>query len=69
MWEICWRKKGYKIRVLDLISMEKSHCYNPFVYLHSDNDVQRLVTNVSTHMQVEIKIYFSFSFPIPTRMR
>lgn len=39
-------KKGYEIRVLDLISMEKSHCYNPFVYLHSDNDVQRLVTNL-----------------------
>ena len=26
--------------------MEKSHCYNPFVYLHTDNDVQRLVTNL-----------------------
>ena len=39
-------QKGYEIRVLDLISMEKSHCYNPFVYLHSDNDVQRLVTNL-----------------------
>jgi type IV secretion system protein VirD4 len=26
--------------------MEKSHCYNPFVYLKSDNDVQRLVTNL-----------------------
>lgn len=39
-------KKGYEIRILDLISMEKSHCYNPFVYLHSDNDVQRLVTNL-----------------------
>ena len=36
-------KKGYEIRVLDLISMEKSHCYNPFVYLHSDNDVQGLL--------------------------
>ena len=39
-------EKGYEIRVLDLISMEKSHCYNPFVYLQSDNDVQRLVTNL-----------------------
>ena len=26
--------------------MEKSHCYNPFVYLRSDNDIQRLVTNL-----------------------
>lgn len=39
-------KKGYEIRVLDLISMERSHCYNPFVYLQSDNDIQRLVTNL-----------------------
>ena len=39
-------KKGYEVRVLDLINMEKSHCYNPFVYLKNDNDVQRLVTNL-----------------------
>lgn len=38
--------KGYEIKVLDLIAMEKSHCYNPFVYLRSDNDIQRLVTNL-----------------------
>lgn len=37
---------GYKIKVLDLINMEKSHCYNPFVYLKNDNDVQKLVTNL-----------------------
>ncbi|MCR0500295.1 type IV secretory system conjugative DNA transfer family protein [[Clostridium] innocuum] len=39
-------KKGYEVRVLDLINMHKSHCYNPFVYLRNDNDVQRLVTNL-----------------------
>lgn len=38
--------KGYEVRVLDLINMERSHCYNPFVYLKSDNDVQKLVTNL-----------------------
>lgn len=32
--------------MLDLINMPKSHCYNPFVYLRDDNDVQRLVTNL-----------------------
>ena len=37
---------GYRIRILDLINMEKSHCYNPFVYLKTDNDIQRLVTNL-----------------------
>lgn len=39
-------KEGYEVRVLDLINMEKSHCYNPFVYLRDDNDVQRLATNL-----------------------
>lgn len=37
---------GYEVRVLDLINMEKSYCYNPFVYLKDDNDVQKLVTNL-----------------------
>ena len=32
--------------MLDLINMERSHCFNPFCYLTSDNDVQRLVTNL-----------------------
>ena len=40
------RQKGYEVRVLDLLNMEKSHCYNPFVYLRNDDDVQRLVTNL-----------------------
>jgi len=39
-------KNGYVVKVLDLINMEKSHCYNPFVYLKDDNDVQKLVTNL-----------------------
>ena len=39
-------KKGYSVKVLDLINMDKSYCYNPFVYLKSDNDVQKLVTNL-----------------------
>jgi len=40
------KAKGYDVRVVDLINMERSHCYNPFVYLENDNDVQRLVTNL-----------------------
>ena len=39
-------QEGYEVRVLDLLNMEKSFCYNPFVYLRDDNDVQRLVTNL-----------------------
>lgn len=39
-------KEGYEVRVLDLVNMERSHCYNPFAYLDDDNDVQRLSTNL-----------------------
>ena len=38
--------QGYDVRVLDLINLDRSHCYNPFVYLESDDDVQRLTTNL-----------------------
>ena len=38
--------QGYDVRVLDLINLDRSHCYNPFVYLESDDDVQRLITNL-----------------------
>ena len=38
--------KTHEVKVIDLINMEKSHCYNPFVYLNTDNDIQRLVTNL-----------------------
>ena len=40
------KSKGYEIKVLNLIYMDKSNCYNPFVYIRNDNDVQRLVTNL-----------------------
>ena len=40
------REKGYKIRVLNLIDMDRSDGYNPFRYLESENDVQKLVTNI-----------------------
>ena len=39
-------QKGYDVKVLDLINMDRSHCYNPFVYITNDNDIQRLVTNL-----------------------
>lgn len=40
------KEQDYEVRVLDLINMDRSHCYNPFAYLKTDNDVQRLVTNL-----------------------
>lgn len=40
------KAEGYKLRVLNLVEMEQSNCYNPFAYLKNDNDIQRLVTNL-----------------------
>lgn len=40
------KAKGYEIKVLDLINMHFSHCYNPFAYLKDDKDVLKLVTNL-----------------------
>lgn len=39
-------QNGYKIKVLDLIDMDKSDCYNPFVYIREDNDILRLAANI-----------------------
>ena len=38
--------RGYEVRVLDLVRMERSHCYNPLSYIESDADAQRLNTNL-----------------------
>ena len=39
-------KEGYIIKVVDLINMSKSHCYNPFEYIKDDKDVLKLITNL-----------------------
>ncbi|MFZ5974026.1 MAG: VirD4-like conjugal transfer protein, CD1115 family [Bacillota bacterium] len=40
------KARGYDVRVLDLINMHHSYCYNPFVYIQDDKDVLKLVTNI-----------------------
>ena len=39
------KQKGYDVKVLNLIDMEKSHCYNPSDYLRDDNDIQKGAEN------------------------
>ena len=39
-------KKGYEVRVFDLIYPDTSFCYNPFEYVHDDKDVLRLISNL-----------------------
>lgn len=40
------RKKGYQIKVLNLIHMDESDTYNPFTYLSTEKDVLKLVRNL-----------------------
>ena len=39
-------KKGYEVRVFDLINPDTFFCYNPFEYVHDDKDVLRLISNL-----------------------
>ena len=39
-------EQGYDIKVFNLINPENSDGYNPFVYIKSDEDVIKLITNL-----------------------
>lgn len=39
-------ENGYKVKVFDLINMEKSGKYNPFNYLRDEKDILKLVNNI-----------------------
>lgn len=40
------KKNGYEVKVLNLIDMAQSDCYNPFSYLREETDVIKLITNL-----------------------
>lgn len=40
------KSQGYVIKVLNLVKMDESDCYNPFHYLRDDTDVVKLITNL-----------------------
>ncbi len=40
------RDNGYNVKILNLIDMKQSDCYNPFRYIKEENDVIKLVTNL-----------------------
>ena len=39
-------RKGYVVKVFDLVDLERSDCYNPFRYIRKDADVFRLIDNL-----------------------
>ncbi len=48
-------KKGYCIKIFNTINFKKSMHYNPFVYIHSEKDILKLVTTLMTNTRGEGK--------------
>ena len=41
------KNNGYNVKVINLLEMDKSDCYNPFSYIREETDVVKLITNLS----------------------
>ena len=40
------KKNGYNVKVINLLEMNKSDCYNPFAYIREETDIVKLITNL-----------------------
>lgn len=40
------KRTAYDVKVFNLIDPSQSDCYNPFVYLHDEKDVLKLIDNL-----------------------
>ncbi|SCP98631.1 VirD4-like conjugal transfer protein, CD1115 family [Anaerobium acetethylicum] len=40
------KNNGYNVKVINLLEMDKSDCYNPFSYIREETDVIKLITNL-----------------------
>lgn len=47
------KKHGYEIKVLNTINFRKSHHYNPFMYIHSEKDILKLVNTIIANTKGE----------------
>lgn len=43
------QKAGYKIKIINTINMDKSMHYNPFAYIHSEEDILNLANTIITN--------------------
>ena len=50
-----FKERGYEIRYLNTVEMEKSMCYNPFAYFREPNDIQKFVNNLIENTTPESK--------------
>lgn len=46
-------KAKYQIKVLNLINFKKSMHYNPFMYIHSEKDILKLVNTIIANTKGE----------------
>ena len=40
------KANGYNVKVINLVEMDKSDCYNPFAYIREETDVVKLISNL-----------------------
>lgn len=40
------KDNGYNVKVINLLEMDKSDCYNPFSYIREETDIVKLITNL-----------------------
>ena len=40
------KNNGYNVKVINLLEMDKSDCYNPFSYIREETDIVKLITNL-----------------------
>lgn len=40
------KNNGYNVKVINLLEMDKSNCYNPFSYIREETDIVKLITNL-----------------------
>lgn len=50
---LLYQKGGYRIKVLNTINFSKSMRYNPFVYIHSEKDILKLVNTIIANTKGE----------------
>ena len=48
-----FQQAGYRIKILNTINFSKSMKYNPFVYIHSEKDVLKLVNTLIANTKGE----------------
>lgn len=51
----CFKEKGYEIRYLNTVNMDKSMGYNPFAYFNDPSDIQKFVNNLIENTDREDK--------------